>query len=83
MENVCLHRGRPLGQGTIEGGKVVCPWHGWQWNPHTGEAAHNPNAKVAAVIVPIHVRHADDFAAAGKFLGAVFRRELGLSSGAW
>jgi nitrite reductase (NADH) small subunit len=36
MDNVCLHRGGPLGEGTIEGGKVVCPWHGWAWDPKTG-----------------------------------------------
>ena len=47
MDNVCLHRGGPLGQGTIEKGKVVCPWHGWAWDPSSGQAAHNPNAKVA------------------------------------
>jgi nitrite reductase (NADH) small subunit len=47
MDNVCLHRGGPLGQGMIEDGKLVCPWHGWQWDPATGEAVHNPAAKVA------------------------------------
>lgn len=47
MDNVCLHRGGPLGQGVVEDGKVVCPWHGWQYDPRTGEAAHNPNAKIA------------------------------------
>jgi nitrite reductase (NADH) small subunit len=47
MDNVCLHRGGPLGEGMIENGKVVCPWHGWAWDPKTGEAAHNANAKVA------------------------------------
>jgi nitrite reductase (NADH) small subunit len=47
MDNVCLHRGGPLGQGMIERNKLVCPWHGWQWDPLTGEAAHNPSAKVA------------------------------------
>jgi nitrite reductase (NADH) small subunit len=47
MDNVCLHVGGPLGEGTIEAGKVVCPWHGWQYDPRTGEAAHNPAAKVA------------------------------------
>ena len=46
MDNICLHRGGPIGQGTIEGNKVVCPWHGWQWDPVTGEASHNANAKV-------------------------------------
>jgi nitrite reductase (NADH) small subunit len=31
MDNVCLHQGGPLGEGTIENGKVVCPWHGWAY----------------------------------------------------
>jgi nitrite reductase (NADH) small subunit len=47
MDNVCLHRGGPLGQGVIEGNKVVCPWHGWQFDPKTGEATHNPKARLA------------------------------------
>src|SRR5579859_1413486 len=47
MDNVCLHRGGPLGQGMIEGNKVVCPWHGWAWDPTTGAAVQNPNTKVA------------------------------------
>ena len=47
MDNVCLHRGGPLGQGMIEKGKVVCLWHGWEWDPSTGEAVHNASAKVA------------------------------------
>ena len=46
IDNICLHRGGPLGQGTVEGDKIVCPWHGWQWDPKTGEAGHNPNAKL-------------------------------------
>jgi nitrite reductase (NADH) small subunit len=36
MDNICLHRGGPLGEGAIEGGKVICPWHGWAWDPKTG-----------------------------------------------
>ncbi len=47
MDNICLHRGGPLGQGMIENGKVICPWHAWGWDPKTGEAVHNKNAKVA------------------------------------
>lgn len=47
MDNVCLHQGGPLGQGMIENGKIVCPWHGWQWDPKTGEASHDPNAKIS------------------------------------
>jgi nitrite reductase/ring-hydroxylating ferredoxin subunit len=52
MENTCLHRGGPLGQGVISGGKVVCPWHGWEWDPKTGEA-RAPGAKVAVYRVKI------------------------------
>jgi nitrite reductase (NADH) small subunit len=47
LDNVCLHQGGPLGEGTIENGKVVCPWHGWAYDPKTGAATHNANAKVA------------------------------------
>ena len=57
MDNVCLHRGGPLGQGLVEGGKLVCPWHGWQWDPKTGEAVHNPAAKLA--IYPIKLQDGD------------------------
>jgi len=35
MDNVCLHMGGPLGQGYIEGNKLVCPWHGWEYDPKT------------------------------------------------
>jgi len=56
-DNVCLHRGGPLGQGAIEKNKLVCPWHGWQWDPKTGEATHNPNAKIA--VYPIQLEDGD------------------------
>ena len=57
MDNVCLHRGGPLGQGMIENGKVVCPWHGWAYDPKTGEAAHNANAKVA--VYPLKIENGE------------------------
>lgn len=55
MDNVCLHRGGPIGQGMIENGKVVCPWHAWAWDPKTGEAAHNQNAKIA--VYPLKIEN--------------------------
>lgn len=45
LDNVCLHRGGPLGQGYLEDGKIVCPWHGWQFDAATGQLGHNPAAK--------------------------------------
>ena len=29
ISGVCNHVGGPLGQGRIEGGYVVCPWHAY------------------------------------------------------
>jgi nitrite reductase (NADH) small subunit len=46
MDNVCPHRGGPLGQGMLEGGKVICPWHGWAFDLQSGEAVHTPQVKV-------------------------------------
>jgi nitrite reductase (NADH) small subunit len=57
MDNVCLHQGGPLGQGTIEGGKVVCPWHGWEYDPKTGQVVHNPNLRVA--VYPMKIENGD------------------------
>jgi nitrite reductase (NADH) small subunit len=57
MDNVCLHRGGPLGQGMVEGGKIICPWHGWAYDPKTGEAGHNSSAKVA--VYPVKVEGGD------------------------
>ena len=57
MDNICLHQGGPLGQGAIENGKVVCPWHGWEYDPQTGAAAHNANAKVA--VYPLKIENGD------------------------
>jgi nitrite reductase (NADH) small subunit len=57
MDNVCLHRGGPLGQGMIEGLKVVCPWHGWAYDAKTGAAEQNPSAKVA--VYPLKIENGD------------------------
>ena len=46
MDNVCVHRGGPLGQGVVDSGKVVCPWHGWAYDPKTGTTTHNDSMKV-------------------------------------
>lgn len=53
MDNVCVHRGGPLGQGSVERGKLVCPWHGWEFDPVTGAAAHNPQHRVTVYEVRV------------------------------
>ena len=46
MDNVCLHRGGPLGQGVADGGKVICPWHGWSYDVRSGAFTVIPTLKV-------------------------------------
>ena len=36
IDNKCPHQGGPLGEGSIENGLLRCPWHGWDFDPHTG-----------------------------------------------
>lgn len=36
INNRCPHQGGPLGDGFLQDGYVVCPWHGWEYNPCTG-----------------------------------------------
>lgn len=37
LDNTCAHEGGPLGEGSIEGGKLTCPWHSWQYDPIKGD----------------------------------------------
>ena len=36
ISGVCNHVGGPLGQGTLDGDYVVCPWHYWKFHRQTG-----------------------------------------------
>jgi nitrite reductase (NADH) small subunit len=36
IDNTCLHRGGPLGEGELEDKIVTCPWHGWQYDVTSG-----------------------------------------------
>lgn len=53
INNTCLHRGGPLGEGACEGDIVVCPWHGWEFEIKTGRCVTNPSAQVAAYQVKV------------------------------
>ena len=36
-QNHCPHQGGPLGEGSIEKGLLRCPWHGYDYDPITGQ----------------------------------------------
>ena len=38
LDNKCPHQGGPLGEGSIENGMLRCPWHGWDFDPCTGQS---------------------------------------------
>lgn len=46
LDNLCPHRQGPLGQGWIEGGAVVCPWHSWAFDLNTGAAEYPEGQQV-------------------------------------
>ena len=50
----CLHRGGPLGQGSLQDKIVTCPWHGWEYDVTTGKVVQNPGQGVACY--PTEVR---------------------------
>lgn len=54
IDNRCPHQGGPLGQGTLENDKIRCPWHGFDFDPFTGEAAGGPDFDVPTY--PVEVR---------------------------
>jgi nitrite reductase/ring-hydroxylating ferredoxin subunit len=54
IDNVCMHRGGPLGDGPLEGSSVTCPWHGWQYDVTTGKISENPAVGVDSY--PVEIR---------------------------
>lgn len=53
IDNTCLHRGGPLGQGELRGQVVTCPWHGWQYDVTTGKSTMNPAVGVTCYRVEV------------------------------
>jgi nitrite reductase (NADH) small subunit/3-phenylpropionate/trans-cinnamate dioxygenase ferredoxin subunit len=63
INNTCLHRGGPLGEGLLQGKVVTCPWHGWQYDVTTGKTVQNPS--VGADCYRAEVRGEDVFVDVG------------------
>jgi nitrite reductase (NADH) small subunit len=53
IDNTCVHRGGPLGEGELEDDIVTCPWHAWQYNVRTGVSTTNPSASVKTYQVKV------------------------------
>ena len=46
LSGVCPHSGGPLGQGQIHQGRLVCPYHLWEFDCRTGEYDWDPARRV-------------------------------------
>ncbi len=42
VDDVCPHQDRPLADGQVEDGHLVCPWHGWRFDLGTGQCDLSP-----------------------------------------
>src|SRR6266576_3100543 len=91
IDNTCLHRGGPLGEGELDGMIVTCPWHGWQYDVTTGcntmdesERVERYEVKVGGVAVWTHSgpgASAARSSSAGRFMSAAFGSGAGASRG--
>ena len=54
LDNKCPHQGGPLGEGSIENGLLRCPWHGWDFDPQTGQSPGFHDDSI--VTFPVEVR---------------------------
>jgi nitrite reductase/ring-hydroxylating ferredoxin subunit len=50
---ICPHEDGPLGEGWIEAGAVVCPWHGFDFDLTTGRCGVDPDLTVPVYAVRV------------------------------
>lgn len=53
LSGTCPHAGGPLGEGTLQGAVVVCPWHGFEFDCRTGENDMDPTMRVERFAVRV------------------------------
>jgi len=51
LDNRCPHQGGPLGDGQLENGYVICPWHAYEYDPVSGQPP--PGFRDAAIAYPV------------------------------
>ncbi len=65
LENSCPHRGAALGEGRVQDGEVICPWHGWRFSLADGVCSSLPSSEPVPCI-ETRVENGEVFARLGK-----------------
>jgi nitrite reductase (NADH) small subunit len=52
-DGLCPHSNGPLGQGNLDNGHIVCPWHAWAFNCQTGAYDFNPLVRLEQFAVHV------------------------------
>ncbi len=55
MDGLCTHEGGPLGEGALQDGMLVCPWHEGRYLPEDGTADPETNWVTDAKTFPTKV----------------------------
>lgn len=57
LEAACPHEGEPLADGVIEGLRVLCPWHGYDFHLKTGACEQEPDLRLLTYPVKVQGEH--------------------------
>ncbi len=55
LKDLCPHRGIPLSAGTFDGHSVQCKYHGWQFEPCSGQCTEIPSLTHFDVLQPTKI----------------------------
>jgi nitrite reductase/ring-hydroxylating ferredoxin subunit/DMSO/TMAO reductase YedYZ heme-binding membrane subunit len=51
--NLCAHQNGPLGEGRVRNGRIICPWHGYEYCVLSGRAPAPYTEKIATYRVKV------------------------------
>jgi nitrite reductase/ring-hydroxylating ferredoxin subunit len=53
LDGICPHQGGYLGQGNVADGRLICPWHAWEFDCRTGENCLDSDQRVPTYPVKV------------------------------
>lgn len=65
INSVCVHEGGPLGEGSLSGKIVICPWHAWEYDVTTGKIVGSAPEAEGVACYAVEVRGEDIFVDVG------------------